>query len=168
MTWLSAKSRKIGDANPIKGKQNIAQVASISANNDMEIGEEIALAMDKVGKDGVITVEESKTAETSTDFVEGMQFDRGYISPYFCNNRDNMTAAMNDALILIHDKKISNMKDLLPVLEQVAQQNKQLLIIAEDIDGEASCYPGGQLASWNPPGLRRQGTWLWGSTQGHA
>ena len=129
--------KKIGDENPIKGKQNIAQVASISANNDMEIGEEIALAMDKVGKDGVITVEESKTAETSTDFVEGMQFDRGYISPYFCNNRDNMTAAMNDALILIHDKKISNMKDLLPVLEQVAQQNKQLLIIAEDIDGEA-------------------------------
>ncbi len=124
-------------ATPIKGKEEIAQVAAISANNDTEIGEEIAAAMEKVGKDGVITVEESKTAETFTDLVEGMQFDRGHISPYFCNNRDNMTANLSDALILIHDKKISNMKDLLPVLEKVAQQNRQLLIIAEDIDGEA-------------------------------
>ena len=124
-------------ATPIKGKEEIAQVASISANNDREIGEEIAGAMETVGKDGVITVEESKTAETYTDFVEGMQFDRGYISPYFCNNRDNMTASLENALILIHDKKISNMKDLLPVLEKVAQQNRQLLIITEDIDGEA-------------------------------
>ena len=124
-------------ATPIKGKEEIAQVAAISANNDKEIGEEIASAMEKVGKDGVITVEESKTAETSTEFVEGMQFDRGYISPYFCNNRDNMTTSFDNALILIHDKKISNMKDLLPVLEKVAQQNRPLMIIAEDIDGEA-------------------------------
>lgn len=122
---------------PVKGRSDIAQVASISANNDAEIGEEIAAAMEKVGKDGVITVEESKTAETFTDFVEGMQFDRGYISPYFCTNRDNMTAILDDPYILIHDKKISSMKDLLPLLEKVAQSGKPLLIIAEDIDGEA-------------------------------
>jgi chaperonin GroEL len=121
----------------IKGKEEIAQVASISANNDMEIGEEIAGAMEKVGKDGVITVEESKTIESSTDFVEGMQFDRGYLSPYFATNRENMTAVLEDPYILIFDKKISSMKDLLPVLEKVAQASKPLLIIAEDVEGEA-------------------------------
>ena len=121
----------------IKDKEEIAQVAAISANNDMEIGEEIAGAMEKVGKDGVITVEESKTIETTTEFVEGMQFDRGFVSPYFATNKDNMTAVQDSPYILIHDKKISSMKDLLPVLEKVAQQSKPILIIAEDIEGEA-------------------------------
>ena len=121
----------------IKDKEEIAQVASISANNDREIGDEIANAMEKVGKDGVITVEESKTIESSTEFVEGMQFDRGYISAYFCNNRDTMTAILENPYILIHDKKISNMKDLLPVLEKVAQAGRPMLIIAEDVEGEA-------------------------------
>jgi len=121
----------------IKDKEEIAQVAAISANNDMEIGEEIAGAMEKVGKDGVITVEESKTIDSNTDFVEGMQFDRGYLSPYFATNRENMTAVLDDPYILIHDKKISTMKDLLPVLEKIAQAGKPLLIIAEDVEGEA-------------------------------
>ena len=121
----------------IKDKEEIAQVASISANNDMEIGNEIAGAMEKVGKDGVITVEESKTIESNTEFVEGMQFDRGYVSPYFATNRDAMTTVLEDPYILIHDKKISSMKDLLPILEKVAQANKPILIIAEDIEGEA-------------------------------
>ena len=124
-------------AKMIEDKEEIAQVASISANNDRTIGDEIANAMDKVGKDGVITVEESKTIETTVDFVEGMQFDRGYLSAYFCNNRDTMTAVMDNPYILIYDKKISAMKDLLPVLEKVAQSGKPLLIIAEDVDGEA-------------------------------
>ncbi|THB66769.1 MAG: chaperonin GroEL, partial [Spirochaetaceae bacterium] len=121
----------------IKDKEEIAQVAAISANNDKEIGNEIAAAMEKVGKDGVITVEESKTIETTTDFVEGMQFDRGYLSPYFATNRDAMTTTFDDPYILIYDKKISNMKELLPILEKVAQASKPLLIIAEDVDGEA-------------------------------
>ena len=121
----------------IKEKEEIADVASVSANNDMEIGRQIADAMETVGKDGVITVEESKTMDTTIDFVEGMQFDRGYVSPYFATNRDTQTAILENPLILIHDKKISNMKDLLPVLEKVAQQGKPLLIIAEDIEGEA-------------------------------
>ncbi len=124
-------------AKEIKDKEEIAQVASISANNDREIGDEIANAMEKVGKDGVITVEESKNIETSTDFVEGMQFDRGYLSPYFATNRDTMTAILEDPFILIFDKKISNMKDLLPILEKVAQAGKPILIIAEDVEGEA-------------------------------
>ncbi len=124
-------------AKSIKDKAEIAQVASISANNDMEIGEQIADAMEKVGKDGVITVEESKTIDSNIDFVEGMQFDRGYLSPYFATNRDNMTAVLNDPFILIYDKKIANMKDLLPILEKVAQSGKPILIIAEDVEGEA-------------------------------
>ncbi len=121
----------------IKGSDEVSHVASVSANNDEEIGKILAEAIEKVGKDGVITVEEAKTMETTTDFVEGMQFDRGYISPYFVTDRDRMETVFNDCLILIHDKKISNMKDLLPLLEKVAQTGKQLLIIAEDIDGEA-------------------------------
>ena len=125
------------EAKMIQDKEEIAQVASISANNDRTIGDEIANAMDKVGKDGVITVEESKTIETTVDFVEGMQFDRGYLSAYFCNNRDTMTAVLDNPYILIYDKKISSMKDLLPLLEKVAQSGKPLLIIAEDVDGEA-------------------------------
>lgn len=121
----------------IKDKEEIAQVATISANNDRTIGDEISNAMEKVGKDGVITVEESKTFETTTDFVEGMQFDRGYLSAYFCNNRETMTSVLEDPFILIYDKKISNMKELLPILEKIAQTNKPLLIIAEDVESEA-------------------------------
>ncbi len=124
-------------AKPVKDKDDIEHVASVSANNDSEIGSLIADAMDRVGKDGVITVEESKSMDTSLDIVEGMQFDRGYLSPYFATNRETMTVEMDDPLILIHDKKISAMKDLLPVLEKVAQNGKSLLIIAEDIEGEA-------------------------------
>ena len=125
------------EAKPVSEKEEITQVASISANNDRVIGEEIANAMEKVGMDGVITVEESKNIETTTDFVEGMQFDRGYISAYFANNRETMTALLDDPYILIYDKKISSMKELLPILEKVVQTNKPLLIIAEDVDGEA-------------------------------
>src|SRR5712672_1550439 len=122
---------------PTTGKKEIAQVGSISANNDMEIGNLIAEAMEKVGKDGVITVEEAKGLETTLETVEGMQFDRGYLSPYFVTDPEKMEAVVDDALILIHDKKISSMKDLLPILEKVAQMGKPLLIIAEDIEGEA-------------------------------
>ncbi|HEX6746783.1 MAG TPA: chaperonin GroEL [Longimicrobium sp.] len=119
------------------GKREIAQVGTISANSDEEIGNLIADAMEKVGKDGVITVEEAKGLETTLETVEGMQFDRGYLSPYFITDPDRMEAVLEDALILIHDKKISSMKDLLPVLEKVAQMGRPLLIIAEDVEGEA-------------------------------
>ena len=128
---LKTLSREVG------GKDEIAQVGSISANNDNEIGDLIAEAMDKVGKDGVITVEEAKGTDTSLDTVEGMQFDRGYLSPYFVTDPDNMEVVLEDALVLVHDKKISAMKDLLPVLEKVAQSGAPLLLVAEDIDGEA-------------------------------
>jgi len=117
--------------------EQIANVGKISANNDKEIGDKIAEAMEKVGKDGVITVEESKTAETFLETVEGMQFDRGYLSPYFVTNSDNMEAELEDPYILIYDKKISNMKDLLPLLEKVVQTGKPVMLIAEDIEGEA-------------------------------
>ena len=122
---------------PTKGKEDIAQVGTISANGDTEIGNMIAEAMKKVGKEGVITVEEAKTMNSELDVVEGMQFDRGYLSAYFVTDTERMECVMNDAYILIHEKKISNMKELLPVLEQVAKQGKPLLIIAEDVDGEA-------------------------------
>jgi chaperonin GroEL len=122
---------------PTNGKKEIAQVASISANNDKEIGDLIADAMEKVGKDGVITVEEAKGLETTLETVDGMQFDRGYVSPYFVTDPEKMEAVMEDCFILIHDKKISAMKELLPVLEKVAQTGKPLMIIAEDIEGEA-------------------------------
>ncbi len=121
----------------IKGSEEVAHVASVSANNDVEIGKILADAIEKVGKDGVITVEEAKTMETTTDFVEGMQFDRGYISSYFVTDRDRMETVFDNPYILIHDKKISNMKDMLPLLEKIAQSGRQLLIIAEDVDGEA-------------------------------
>jgi len=119
------------------GKKEIAQVGTVSANNDPEIGNLIADAMEKVGKDGVITVEEAKGLETNLDTVEGMQFDRGYLSPYFVTDSEKMTVELEDPLILIHDDKISNMNDLLPVLEKVAQMGKPLLIIAEDVESEA-------------------------------
>ena len=126
-----------GQSKDLPDSKQIANVGKISANNDEEIGEKIAEAMEKVGKDGVITVEESKTAETFLETVEGMQFDRGYLSPYFVTNSDNMEAEMEDAYLLIYDKKISNMKDLLPLLEKVVQTGKPVTIIAEDVEGEA-------------------------------
>jgi len=124
-------------ARDVKDKTEIAQVASISANSDVKIGDLIAEAMDKVGKDGVITVEEAKGIEDELDVVEGMQFDRGYLSPYFVTDTEKMEAVLENPYILLYDKKISNLKDLLPVLEQVQKTNKPLLLIAEDIDGEA-------------------------------
>ena len=122
---------------PTKGRKEIAQVGAISANGDKEIGDKIADAMDKVGKDGVITVEEAKGLETTLETVDGMQFDRGYLSPYFITDPEKMEAVLEDVYVLVHDKKISAMKDLLPVLEKVAQAGRPLLIIAEDIEGEA-------------------------------
>ena len=121
----------------VKSREEIAQVGTISANNDTAIGELIADAMEKVGKDGVITVEEAKGTDTNLDVVEGMQFDRGYLSPYFVTDQEGMTAELEDSYILIHDKKISSMRDLVPVLEKTAQLSKPLLIIAEDVEGEA-------------------------------
>src|SRR5947208_8144651 len=124
-------------ATPTKGKEDIAQVGTISANGDTEIGEMIAEAMKKVGKEGVITVEEAKTLGSELDVVEGMQFDRGYLSPYFVTDTERMEVVLTDALVLIHEKKISNMKELLPLLEQVAKLAQPLLIVAEDLEGEA-------------------------------
>jgi chaperonin GroEL len=121
----------------VKSKEELANVASVSANNDREIGDLISEAMERVGRDGVVTVEESRTLQTELDLVEGMQFDRGYLSPYFVTNPDRMECALEDPLILIHEKKISAMRDLLPLLEQVAQQGRQFLIIAEDVEGDA-------------------------------
>ena len=125
------------NSKPVKGTEDVTHIATISANNDQEIGKMLADAIEKVGKDGVITVEESKNMDTTVDTVEGMQFDRGYISSYFVNDRDRMEANFDDPYILIHDKKISSMKDLLPVLEKVANEGRALIIIAEDVDGEA-------------------------------
>jgi chaperonin GroEL len=121
----------------VKDHGEVAQVGTISSNGDSSIGEIIADAMDKVGKDGTITVEEAKGTETTLDVVEGMQFDRGYLSPYFVTDQESMEAVMEDAYVLIHEKKISNLKDLLPLLEKVSKASKPLLIIAEDIEGEA-------------------------------
>jgi len=129
---LRKQSQEVGEDN-----EKIQQVAAISANNDQEIGKLIAEAMSKVRREGVITVEESKTAETSVEVVEGMQFDRGYISPYFITDAEKLEAVLENPLILLSDKKISTMKDLLPVLEPIAQAGRPLLIIAEDVDGEA-------------------------------
>jgi len=126
-----------GLSKPTKGRDEIAQVGTVSANGDKAIGDIIAEAMDKVGKEGVITVEEAKSLETTLDVVEGMQFDRGYLSPYFVTDPERMEVALDDPFILIHEKKISAMKDLLPVLEQIAKAGRPLLLIAEDIDGEA-------------------------------
>src|SRR5438128_635616 len=121
----------------VKDKEEIKQVATVSANWDSDIGEIIAEAMDKVGKDGTITVEEAKSVETTLEVVEGMQFDKGYISPYFVTEKENMEAVMEDAFILLYEKKLSSMKDLLPILEKIAQRGKPMLIVAEDVEGEA-------------------------------
>ena len=121
----------------VKGREEIAQVATVSANNDTEIGELLADAMEKVGRDGVITIEEAKSIETSLDVVEGMQFDRGYLSPYFVTDAERMETVLENAYVLLHDKKISSMRDLVPILEKIAQTGRPFLIVAEDIDGEA-------------------------------
>ena len=121
----------------VKSREDLSNVASVSANNDRQIGELLSEAMERVGRDGVLTVEESRTLETELDIVEGMQFDRGYLSPYFVTNPDRMEAVLEEPLILLHEKKISAMRDLLPVLEQIARQGRSLLIIAEDIEGDA-------------------------------
>src|SRR6186713_2545498 len=131
---MTAEIKKM--AKPVKGNM-IAQVGTISANSDETIGKIIAEAMEKVGKDGVITVEEARTLETTLDVVEGMQFDRGYLSPYFVTDPERMEVVLENPVILIHEKKISSMKDLLPVLERVAESGAPLLVIAEDVDGEA-------------------------------
>jgi chaperonin GroEL len=125
------------DSRPVAGKKEIAQVGAISANNDTAIGDLLSDAMEKVGKDGVITVEEAKSMETTLEVVEGMQFDRGYLSPYFVTNSESMECVLDEPLILIYDKKISTMKDLLPILEKVVQMGKSFLIIAEEVEGEA-------------------------------
>src|SRR5213595_1340696 len=132
---VTAELKKVSKST--KDKKEIAQVASVASNNDKTIGNLIAEAIEKVGKDGVITVEESKSADTVLDVVEGMQFDRGYLSPYFVTDAERMECVLEDALVLINEKKISVMKDMLPLLEQVARQGKPLLIIAEDLEGEA-------------------------------
>jgi chaperonin GroEL len=121
----------------VKGKTEISQVGTISANNDVTVGDLIAEAMDKVGKDGVITVEEGKTAETTLEVVEGMQFDRGYISPYFVTDTERMEGVLENAYILLYEKKLSNMKEMLPILEQIAKSSRPMLIVAEDVEGEA-------------------------------
>src|SRR5471030_3285500 len=128
---LTKISKKVSDRN------EIAQVATVSANWDTTIGEIIADAMDKVGKDGTITVEEAKSIETTLDVVEGMQFDKGYLSPYFVTNQEDMEAVLENAFVLIHEKKISNLKDILPLLEKIAKPGRELLIIAEEVEGEA-------------------------------
>ena len=121
----------------VSGRKEIAQVATVSANWDTTIGEIIADAMDKVGKDGTITVEEAKGIETTLEVVEGMQFDKGYLSPYFVTNAENMEAVLDNAYILIHEKKIASLKDVLPLLEKVVKASRPLLVIAEDVEGEA-------------------------------
>ena len=132
VTDLGKQAKEVGDSS-----EKIKQVASISANNDDVIGDLIAKAFSKVGKEGVITVEEAKGTDTYVDVVEGMQFDRGYLSPYFVTDSEKMVTDLENPYILLYDKKVSTMKDLLPVLEPVAQSGKPLLIIAEDVDGEA-------------------------------
>src|SRR5690606_24315530 len=132
---LTEELKKI--SKPCTTTKEIAQVGSISANSDEEIGRIISESMEKVGKEGVITVEDGKSLENELDIVEGMQFDRGYLSPYFINNPDKQVAVLEDPFVLLHDKKISNIRELLPVLEQVAKAGKPLLIIAEEVEGEA-------------------------------
>ncbi len=132
----AAEAALVDMAKPVSSKEQITQVGAISANNDLSVGELLADALEKVGKDGVITVEEGKTAETVLEIVEGMQFDKGFISPYFINNPTDMTCELEDALILLHEKKISNLRELIPILEKVSQAGRPLLIVSEDVEGE--------------------------------
>ena len=151
-----------------KDKKEIAQVATIAANNDKTIGNLIAEAMEKVGKDGVITVEEAKAMETTLEVVEGMQFDRGYLSPYMVTDPERMEAVLEDCLILIYEKKLSVMKDMLPLLEQVARAGKPFLLIAEDVEGEALATLVVNKLRGTLVLLRREGPGLWRPAEGHA
>jgi chaperonin GroEL len=153
-------------SNKIKGRDDIAKVGTIASNGDTEVGEMIAEAMEKVGQDGVITVEEGKSLATEVEWVEGMQFDKGYLSPHFITDTKSMEAVFEDALVLVHEKKISTIKDMIPVLEDVARSGKPLVIIAEDIDGEALATL--VVNARRVPGLRGQGSGLRRSPQGHA
>ena len=144
---------------PIEGKAQIARVAAISASDDA-VGEMVADAMEKVSKDGVITIEESKTMKTELDLVEGMQFDRGYVSAYMCTDMDKMEAVLDDPYILITDKKISNIQEILPLLEQVVKTGARLLIIAEDVEGEALTTPDRQQAERHLQRSCREGSRL--------
>jgi hypothetical protein len=159
---LAARSK------PVSGTTEIAQVGIISSNGDREVGEKIAEAMEKVGKEGVITVEEAKGLEFELEVVEGMQFDRGYLSPYFVTNAEKMIVELENPYILIHEKKLSNLQAMLPVLEAVVQTGRPLLIIAEDIEGEGARHAGGQQAARRPQGRGGQGSGLRRSPQGDA
>ncbi len=153
-------------ATKVKDQEAMANVATIASNNDREIGNLLANAMSKVGKDGVITVDEGKSLQTEQEWVEGMQFDRGYLSPYFVTDSASMEVVLEDAYVLVYEKKISNIKDMVPMLEKVVQQGKPLLIIAEDVDGEALATLGDQSLARNVLGCRREGAWIWRSPQG--
>ena len=146
---------------PCTDHKEIAQVGTVSANADTSVGDIIAQSMEKVGKEGVITVEEGNTLDNELEVVEGMQFDRGYLSPYFINNQDSMSVDLESPYILIYDKKISNIRDLLPILEGVAKSSRPLMVIAEDVDGEALGYSGGQQHPWHRQGLRRESPRFW-------
>ena len=159
---LKKRSKKITT------KAETAQVGTISANGESEIGEMIAQAMQKVGNEGVITVEEAKGMLTELDIVEGMQFDRGYMSPYFVTNAEKMTVELDQPYILIHEKKLSGLQVLLPLLEAVAQSTRPLLIVAEDVEGEALGNAGGEQAAWWVEGCRGEGTWFRRPSQGDA
>ena len=150
------------------GEKEINEVASISANNDPVIGEKLADAFKRVGKDGVITVEEGKGFETTVDVVEGMQFDRGYLSPHFVTDQDRMEVVLDDPYILLYEEKIGTPKILIPLLEQIARANKPLMIIAEDVEGEAAGDAGCQQAPRDLAGRRRQSPRLWRPPQGDA
>ncbi len=155
-------------AKPVTSKEEMAHVGAISANNDMAIGQLLADAMERVGKDGVITVEEGKTAETMVEFVEGMQFDKGYISPYFINRTSDMDCLLEDCYILIHEKKISNLRDLVPILEKVAQTGKPLVDHRRGRGRRSFDAAGGQQAARRVERVRRQGPGFRRSPQGHA
>ena len=158
---LTAVSELENISEPCSDGKAIAQVGTISANADENVGQIIADAMEKVGKEGVITVEDGSGLDNELDVVEGMQFDRGYLSPYFINNQETMSVDLESPFILLHDKKVSSVRDMLPVLESVAKSGKSLLIIAEDIEGEAPGYPGSQQYARHRQGCRRQGPGFW-------
>jgi chaperonin GroEL len=145
---------------PCKDQKAIAQVGTISANSDESIGKTIADAMEKVGKEGVITVEEGSGLQNELDVVEGMQFDRGYLSPYFINNQANQTAELENPYVLLYDKKVSNVREMLPLLEGIAKSGRPLLVVAEDVEGEALAHAGRQHDPRHRQGRRRQGAGL--------
>jgi chaperonin GroEL len=153
---------------PVKTRLEKAQVATISAHNDPEIGELVANAIEKTGSEGVVSVEEAKGTETTVELVEGMQFDRGYLSPYFVTDAQKMEVVLQEPLILLWDRKISSVKDLLPVLEQMLKASRSLLIIAEDLEAEALATPGGEQTSWHASVCSHKSPGLWGSPSGNA